>query len=47
MNHLEKPTKKIIPTLDSDIQKVIISQLNAIKAKNANRFEQSVNSVLN
>ncbi|MCM3225739.1 Imm30 family immunity protein [Terribacillus saccharophilus] len=38
--------KKIIPTLDSDIQKVIISQLNAIKAKNASRFEQSVNSVL-
>ncbi|MGX4668404.1 Imm30 family immunity protein [Cerasibacillus sp. JNUCC 74] len=38
--------KKIIPTLDSDIQNFIISQLTSIQEKNPNRFKESVNSVI-
>lgn len=38
--------KKIIPTLNIDTQKYIVSQLNSIKEKNPVRFEESVNSIL-
>ncbi|MBJ8052076.1 hypothetical protein JDS87_08580 [Bacillus cereus] len=38
--------KKIIPTLNNDIQKYIVSQLTSIKQRNPSRFEESVNSVL-
>lgn len=39
--------KEIIPTLNEDIQKNIVSQLKSIKEKNPSRFEKSVNSILN
>lgn len=39
--------KEIIPTLNSDIQQYIVSQLNNIKESNPSRFEESVNSILN
>ncbi len=38
--------KEIIPTLNNDIQKYIVSQLNSIKERNPSRFEESVNSIL-
>lgn len=38
--------KKILPTLNNDTQKYIISQLNSIKEKNPVRSEESVNSIL-
>lgn len=38
--------KEIIPTLDNDTKKNIVSQLNSIKERNPSRFEESVNSIL-
>ncbi|EIT87194.1 hypothetical protein A374_01509 [Fictibacillus macauensis ZFHKF-1] len=38
--------KAIIPTLNNDIQKYIVSHLNSIKERNPSRFEESVNSIL-
>ncbi|MEH6932848.1 MULTISPECIES: Imm30 family immunity protein [Bacillus] len=38
--------KKIIPTLNNDIQKYVVSQLTSIKERNPSRFEESVNSIL-
>ncbi|WP_237706200.1 Imm30 family immunity protein [Ornithinibacillus scapharcae] len=38
--------KEILPTLNNDIQKYILSQLNSIKERNPSRFEESVNSIL-
>lgn len=38
--------KKIIPSLNNDIQKYIVSLLISIKEKNPNRFEENVNSIL-
>ncbi|MRX74014.1 hypothetical protein GJU40_17935 [Bacillus lacus] len=38
--------KEIIPTLNNDIQKYIVSQLNSIKERNPSRFEESVNTIL-
>ncbi|SES45120.1 Imm30 family immunity protein [Psychrobacillus sp. OK032] len=38
--------KEIIPTLNKDVQDFIISQLTIIKEKNPNKFEKSVNSIL-
>ena len=38
--------KKMIPTLDIDVQDYIVSQLTSIKEKNPSQFEKSVNSIL-
>ena len=38
--------KEIIPTLNIEIQKYIVAQLNSIKERNPDRFEESVNSIL-
>ena len=38
--------KKIIPTLNNDTQKIVVSQLTSIKERNPSRFEESVNSIL-
>ncbi|MEK4406212.1 Imm30 family immunity protein [Sporosarcina sp. FSL K6-6792] len=38
--------KKIIPTLNNDTQKIVVSQLTSIKERNPSCFEKSVNSIL-
>ncbi|NYF25102.1 Imm30 family immunity protein [Sporosarcina sp. JAI121] len=38
--------KKIIPTLNNDVQDYIVSQLTSIIEKNPSRFEESVNSII-
>lgn len=38
--------KKMIPTLDIDVQDYIVSQLTSIKEQNPSRFEKSVDSIL-
>lgn len=38
--------KKIIPTLNNDIQKIVVYRLTSIKERNPSRFEESVNSIL-
>ena len=38
--------KKMIPTLNIDVQDYIVSQLTSIKEQNPSRFEKSVDSIL-
>lgn len=48
LNHepSRKIYKKMIPTLDIDVQDYIVSQLTSIKEQNPSRFEKSVDSIL-
>lgn len=48
LNHepSKKNYKKIVPSLNNDIQEFIVTQLTKIKEKNPSRFEESVNDIL-